>query len=173
MISSAFNTVDMFSTYVWHVHNVETLLKLFLGIWGHQLRTFFEIIALLSFPHLSLIVSPQTRILGFQIQNLRAQNQNLPDKSKGFELPVTIDIGSYIFKAGTNVAMNILMYVTWGLTLLHMQPMWLCNLSGGQFEDTFDNTHSGEKSNKCNQCNYASVLRSNFRTHLKTHSGEN
>ena len=59
--------------------------------------------------HLSLIVPPQTRILGFQIQNLRAQNQNLPDESKGFELPVIIDIGGYFFKAATNVAMNILM----------------------------------------------------------------
>ena len=38
--------------------------------------------------------------------------KNLPDKSKGFELPVTIDIGSYFFEAGTNVAMNILVYVT-------------------------------------------------------------
>ena len=44
-ISSGFNTVDMFSMYLWHVHNVETLLKLFLSIWGRQLRTFFEIIA--------------------------------------------------------------------------------------------------------------------------------
>ena len=35
----------MFSMYVWHIHNVETLLKLFLGILGRQLRTFFEIIA--------------------------------------------------------------------------------------------------------------------------------
>ena len=30
-----------------------------------------------------------------------------------------------------------------------------------------------EKSTKCNQCNYASVLASNLGTHLKTHSGEN
>ena len=29
-------------------------------------------------------------------------------------------------------------------------------------------THSGEKSNKCNQCDFASDLK----THLKTHSGE-
>ena len=61
------------------------------------------------YQHLSLIVPPQTRILGFQIQNLRAQIQNLPDESKGFELPVIIDIGGYFFKAATNVAMNILM----------------------------------------------------------------
>ena len=33
-------------------------------------------------------------------------------------------------------------------------------------------THSGEKSNKCNQCDYASSQASNLRTHLKTHSGE-
>ena len=41
-ISPGFNTVDIFSMYVWHVHNVETLLKLFSGILGRQLRTFFE-----------------------------------------------------------------------------------------------------------------------------------
>ena len=78
--------------------------------------------------------------LGFQIQNLRAQNQNLPDESKGFELPVIIDIGGYFFKAATNVAMNILMQATRGLTSVHMQPMRLCILSSGQFEDTFENT---------------------------------
>ena len=33
-------------------------------------------------------------------------------------------------------------------------------------------THSGEKSNKCNQCDYASAHAFNLRTHLKTHSGE-
>ena len=32
--------------------------------------------------------------------------------------------------------------------------------------------HSGEKSNKCNQCNYASFHAGDLRTHLKTHSGE-
>ena len=32
--------------------------------------------------------------------------------------------------------------------------------------------HEGEKSNKCNQNNYASFQPSNLRTHLKTHSGE-
>ena len=33
-------------------------------------------------------------------------------------------------------------------------------------------THSGEKSNKCNQCDYASIQAGDLRTHLKTHSGE-
>ena len=32
--------------------------------------------------------------------------------------------------------------------------------------------HRGEKSNKCNQCDYASSNAGNLRTHLKTHSGE-
>ena len=31
---------------------------------------------------------------------------------------------------------------------------------------------SGEKSNKCSQCDYASYYESALRTHLKTHSGE-
>ena len=33
-------------------------------------------------------------------------------------------------------------------------------------------THSGEKPNKCNQCDFASVEAGHLRTHLKTHSGE-
>ena len=32
--------------------------------------------------------------------------------------------------------------------------------------------HSGQKSHKCDQCDYASVHASNLRKHLKTHSGE-
>ena len=33
-------------------------------------------------------------------------------------------------------------------------------------------THSGEKSNKCNQCEYASSYASALKAHLKMHSGE-
>ena len=33
-------------------------------------------------------------------------------------------------------------------------------------------THSGEKPNKCNQCDYKSSRADVLRTHLKTHSGE-
>ena len=32
--------------------------------------------------------------------------------------------------------------------------------------------HTAEKSNKCNQCDYASSEKGHLRTHLKTHSGE-
>merc|ERR1711953_1481138 len=32
--------------------------------------------------------------------------------------------------------------------------------------------HSGEKPNKCNQCDYASSQAGNLRAHLKTHSGD-
>ena len=52
-----------------------------------------------------------------------------------------------------------------------MQPMWLCIFSGRPFEDTFENSQR-KKSNKCNQCDFASFLTGNLRTHLKTHSGE-
>ena len=32
--------------------------------------------------------------------------------------------------------------------------------------------HSGEKSNKCDLCDFASIQADNMRRHLKTHSGE-
>ena len=41
-----------------YVHNVETLLKLVLDIWGRQLRTFFEIIA-----HLQESIKPSLLVL--------------------------------------------------------------------------------------------------------------
>ena len=37
---------------------------------------------------------------------------------------------------------------------------------------TYLTMHSGEKLNKCNQCEYASSKASDLRRHLKTHSGE-
>ena len=33
-------------------------------------------------------------------------------------------------------------------------------------------THNGEKSNNCNQCDYASSQAGNLRSHTKTHNGE-
>ena len=73
-----------------------------------------------------------------------------------------------------------------------MQPVWLYILSGRQFENTFENpwwrkdqhlcdfasyqkgdlkthlkTHGGEKTNKCNQCGYATAYISALKTHLK------
>ena len=70
-----------------------------------------------------------------------------------------------------------------------MQPMWLRLFTGRQFENTFENAqrrkmqpmwiclfsgnlrahlkrHSGEKPNKCNQCDYASSHASHLKTHL-------
>ena len=32
--------------------------------------------------------------------------------------------------------------------------------------------HSGEKSNKCNQCDFASSQAGNLKTHMKTHCGD-
>ena len=49
--------------------------------------------------------------------------------------------------------------------------MRLCIHAGKHFEGACK-THSGEKSNKCNQCMFASSHTSALRTHLKRHSGE-
>ena len=39
-------------------------------------------------------------------------------------------------------------------------------------KDANGKIHSGEKTNKCNQCNYASSQAGTLRVHLQTHSGE-
>ena len=44
--------------------------------------------------------------------------------------------------------------------------------SSGNLKILMREKDNGEKSKKCNQCNYASVHAFNLRTHLKTHSGE-
>ena len=49
--------------------------------------------------------------------------------------------------------------------------MLLCIILCKHFEDTFENAQWG-KSNKCNQCDYASSEQGDLRRHLKTHSGE-
>ena len=36
----------------------------------------------------------------------------------------------------------------------------------------FEETHSGEESNKCGHCDFASILASTLRMHLQRHSGE-
>ena len=52
-----------------------------------------------------------------------------------------------------------------------MQSMWLCILTCMSFKDTFEITQ-WKKSNKCNQCDFASSYKSAMRIHLKTHNGE-
>ena len=45
--------------------------------------------------------------------------------------------------------------------------------SGINVEVPLRNTNNGgDKSNKCNQCDFASIQAGNLRRHLKTHSGE-
>ena len=65
-ISSNFNIADMFSKYVWCVHNVETLLKLFSGIWGRQLRTLFVMFTQMQMlPHFKSGLQPSDFICLF------------------------------------------------------------------------------------------------------------
>ena len=48
-----------------------------------------------------------------------------------------------------------------------------CSVSGFNGYITVRNTNNeGEKSNKCNQCDYATAHAGNLRTHFKMHSGE-
>ena len=50
--------------------------------------------------------------------------------------------------------------------------MWQRIHWGRQFKDTSEKKHSGEKSNKCSQCDFISSRADNLRRHLKSHSGE-
>ena len=59
----------------------------------------------------------------------------------------------------------------WGKAKL-MQPMRLYVYSDPSTLRAHLKRHSGEKSYKCNQCDFASSQASNLRRHLKTHSGE-
>ena len=52
-----------------------------------------------------------------------------------------------------------------------MQPMYVCIFLYNALRAHLI-IHSGEKSNKCNQCDYACSDPSALRTHLKTHTGE-
>ena len=52
-----------------------------------------------------------------------------------------------------------------------MQPLWLCLLWSKLLEEHLK-THTGEKTNKCNQCDYSSSQAGNLRRHFKMHSGE-
>ena len=52
-----------------------------------------------------------------------------------------------------------------------MQPMRLCLFTGRRFVAHLK-SHSGEKSNECNQCNFASSYANALRDHLKTHNRE-
>ena len=55
--------------------------------------------------------------------------------------------------------------------LLKFAPIKFTNISNMMFVKSCT-MHSGEKSNKCNQCDFASSYASALRAHLKTHSGE-
>ena len=52
------------------------------------------------------------------------------------------------------------------------QSMWLCFLFFASNFRRHMKTLSGEKSHKCNQCDFTSVQACDLKKHLKTHSGE-
>ena len=54
---------------------------------------------------------------------------------------------------------------------IQMQPMWVASFHPSSLR-THLKTHSGEKSDKCHQCDFASSRAGHLRIHLKTHSGE-
>ena len=58
--------------------------------------------------------------------------------------------------------------INWGRT--HIAAPWPHKREGSPFSHL--KTHSGEKSNKCNQCDYASSRADSLRAHLKMHSGD-
>ena len=57
-------------------------------------------------------------------------------------------------------------------TFLNMGKSWMRSMWLYIFRCRHFKTHSGENSNKCNQCDFASIQAVSLRKHLKTHSGE-
>ena len=56
-----------------------------------------------------------------------------------------------------------------------MWPVWQCIFLCEQFTETFKNTpwrNDDEKTDECNQCDYASRNVGNLRAHMKTHTGK-
>ena len=77
-------------------------------------------------------------------------------------------------KSRTNaisVTMHLLRQAIWGVIwrrtvekIKQIQPLWLCIFF---WRHTFVNTYIREKSNKCNQCIFASFFAGNLRKHMK------
>ena len=68
----------------------------------------------------------------------------------------------------TNVAMHLLRQAIWGFIWKHTVEKSQTNaISVWHLR-----THSGEKLNKCSQCDFASSEAANLRRHLETHSGK-
>ena len=64
--------------------------------------------------------------------------------------------------------------ISWEKDTLAMEQTGNCDfdLKGATVKILKKTTDNVIKSNKCNQCQYASSSASHLRTHLKTHSGE-
>ena len=76
----------------------------------------------------------------------------------------------------TSVSMHPMMQAIWGYIwkrTVEKNQTYATNVTMPLLHlRTHFKIHSGEKSNKCNQCDFASSYASALRTHLKIHSGE-
>ena len=87
-------------------------------------------------------------------------------------IPLEMDQNLEQWYLGKNTANEIPMRMTGGREKSNKCNQ--CDFASSQAGNlrTHLGTHSGEKSNICNQCDYASSYAHHLKTHLKMHSGE-
>ena len=78
------------------------------------------------------------------------------------QFTLSIQAASYLRRSTRMVVMGIEHWARYSSEYWHWAGTLMRHLK----------THSGEKSNKCNQCNYASSGMGHLRRHLKVHNGK-
>ena len=100
-------------------------------------------------------------------ESMGSRNQQFDTSS--FEKTYKCNLCDYASVHGRNLRRHLKTLWRKGV---QMQPVQVHIFFCSSFEGSYMRGHSGEKSYKCNQCEFASAWTGSLRKHLKTHSGE-